>query len=344
MVDNLSDSINKEIPDMFGLTQEQIDAIPPNIRDFKCQGQIETGEPTCKMNKWSPFCEKRKHKTSWHPGWRVNALYGHGLGLFLVDALIEAIRGLGPNDYDPAAKLQELKSTEDADYEKFFASTIAPNSDTITGLFNASISKHIDPMVFFRNRVMCRTALLPAESRYKGYMTGVVPPVDGAYEKGVPFESIGNTKADGVFRIAIDQAERQEWCPIKLKIDFKDYFYASQDDGEVKMTFPNDAELEAYGPWEPKGLITICFNLCPWGKCPPGNLEIDDLNEQLFDIAINGVAVTKLWSITGKCAVAEGKDGWYFAGNKQGRYEVSVKVAPSENTLAYTRITSIMAL
>jgi hypothetical protein len=78
------------------------------------------------------------------------ALYGHSLGLFLVDALIKAIEGLGPNDYDPAAKVQELKAMEDKDYDKFFASTISHNSSKLTKIFPEGIWENIDPMTYFR--------------------------------------------------------------------------------------------------------------------------------------------------------------------------------------------------
>jgi hypothetical protein len=46
------------------------------------------------------------------------------IGLFLIDALNQAIVGLGPNDYDPVVKLQELMVDEDKDYDTFFQSTL----------------------------------------------------------------------------------------------------------------------------------------------------------------------------------------------------------------------------
>ena len=59
------------VPDMFGLTDEQIQQQPPLIQYFKCEGGIENGDPGCKTNKFNlTLCENRKARTSWHPGWK----------------------------------------------------------------------------------------------------------------------------------------------------------------------------------------------------------------------------------------------------------------------------------
>ena len=334
----------KGIPDMFGMTQEQINATPEYIRHVKCEGAIEKGNPTCEANKYSDAgCSKRMHKAGWHPGWRVHAMYGYTIGLFLIDALNQAIVGLGPNDYDPVAKLQELKAEEDKDYDTFFQSTIEP--DRVKGFLNVTITSELDPNIFYRGRSICHTALLPAETRYKGYLTGVKT-VDGDYEKGKSRDELDKEPANGTMRIAIVTKERQEWCPVTLKIDFKDHFYANENDGWLSLTFPNDAELEAYGPWEPKGVILICFGNCDWGKCPQGDRRMNDDNKQQLEITINNVPVTRLWSMSNdECGIAQAADGWYFPKNDEGRFKVAVKVGPNgEQWLAYTRITSIIAL
>ena len=164
----------------------------------------------------------------------------------------QAIVSLGPNDYDPIAKLQELTAEEDKDYDTFFQSTIEP--ERFKGFLNATITSEVDPNIFYRERSICHTALLPAETRYKGYLTGVKT-VDGDYEKGKPRDELDKEPANGTMRIAIVTKYRQEWCPVTLVIDFQDHFYANENGGWLSLTFPNDAELEAYGPWEPKGVI-----------------------------------------------------------------------------------------
>lgn len=349
MEENLHMTIMKEIPDMFGMNQEQMDAIPEFIRHFKCEGKTENGDPTCADEKYNnKICAKRKHQAGWHPGWRVHALFGNMMGLFLIDTLMAAIDNLGSDSYDPKAKLEGLKKEEDKDYEMFLSSTIPLESPSVTGFFNASISSRIDPMVFFRDHVLCRTSLLPAESRYKGYVSEEQPLAHDEYDKGIARNIIDKLPANGKLRIAYDRELRQEWCPTTLMIDFKDYFYVSQNDGLVSTIFPNNAELEAYSPWEPKGVLIICFMQCSWGKCPPGDHRLAAVNEQRLKIKINNVIVTKMLEIKDEsfdqCGVAEGPNGLYFERNQLGRYNISVKVEPVSKELGYTRITAIMAL
>ena len=208
------------------------------------------------------------------------------------------------------------------------------------------LTSELDPNLFYRERSICHTALLPAETRYEGYLTGVKT-VDGDYEKGKSRDELDKEPANGTMRIAIVTKERQEWCPVTIVIDFKDHFYANENDGWLSLTFPNDAELEAYGPWEPKGVILICFGNCDQGKCPQGKRR---MNDQQLEITINNVPVTRLWSMSNgdfhnDCGIAQAADGWYFPKNDEGRFKVAVKVGPNgEQWLAYTRISSIIAL
>ncbi|KAI2500380.1 hypothetical protein MHU86_14123 [Fragilaria crotonensis] len=200
----------KSVPDMFGLSQEQIDATPEYIRYVKCNGVLEKGDPGCASNKWNPICPQRLHKTSWHPGWRVQAMFGFAIALFLIDALTQAIEGLGPNDYDPKQKLQELKDEEDRTYKQFFESIV--EGDRVKDFINDTIASGIDPQMFFREPNICRTTILPSESRYRGYFSGVRTRLNGDYEKGISRDIIDNEPADGRLRIALESKERQEWC------------------------------------------------------------------------------------------------------------------------------------
>jgi hypothetical protein len=63
--------IRDAIPDTaaLGLTEEQISQMPELVRDFKCFGEIENGEPHCRTHKYNEHvCPNRKGKASWHPG------------------------------------------------------------------------------------------------------------------------------------------------------------------------------------------------------------------------------------------------------------------------------------
>ena len=73
---------------------------------------------------------------------------------------------------------------------------------------------------------------------------------------------------------------------------------------------------------------------------------MNDDNKQQLEITINNVPVTRLWHMSNdECGIAQFADAWYFPKNDEGRFKVAVKVGPNgEQWLAYTRITSIIAL
>jgi hypothetical protein len=337
------DKMYQKIPDMFGLDQSRIDTLPEFIRHFRCQGHIEKGFPTCQDEKYSKMlCPKRPKQVSWHPGWKVNAMAGFTLGLFLIDVLIEAVHTLGPSGYNPANKLGELKAQEDKDYNDFFRSRIDSESERVTGFFNSTLSSAFDPNLFFRERVICHTSLLPARTRYEGFLT---ESSISDFDRGVSHEEADRSAANGKLRLAFDPESRVPTCPVPLMIDFKDHFYANANDDWVSLVFPNKAELKAYGPFQPKGLLTICFVLCDWGKCPPGDLQMDAVNQGLLQISINDIPVHRVWPIANECGVLQGSEGWTFPTSKDGQYKVAVKVSSDgQGTLAYTRITAIVAL
>ena len=61
----------KAVPDMMGMTDQQIQRQPPLVQYLKCEGGIESGEPGCQTNKFNnTICDTRKARTSWHPGWK----------------------------------------------------------------------------------------------------------------------------------------------------------------------------------------------------------------------------------------------------------------------------------
>ena len=66
---DVATQMENEIPDMVGLTEGQIQTYPDYIRNFKCDGQLERGEPHCGDEKYNlAICPHRSGKTSWHPG------------------------------------------------------------------------------------------------------------------------------------------------------------------------------------------------------------------------------------------------------------------------------------
>jgi hypothetical protein len=64
------DNVEASIPDTLGMSEEEIQAMPRFVRNYKCGNLIEAGDPYCKADKFNDtMCAVRKYKTSWHPGW-----------------------------------------------------------------------------------------------------------------------------------------------------------------------------------------------------------------------------------------------------------------------------------
>jgi hypothetical protein len=70
MVENEDRAIQAAIPDTFGKSDAEIAEMPKFVRNFRCQKQVENGEPNCNRLKFNrTICNNRKFKVSWHPGW-----------------------------------------------------------------------------------------------------------------------------------------------------------------------------------------------------------------------------------------------------------------------------------
>ena len=59
--------VKDAFPDMLGMNQEQIDAVPEYLKYFCCGDKIEKGEPGCDKHKYTDECTP--HKAGWHPSW-----------------------------------------------------------------------------------------------------------------------------------------------------------------------------------------------------------------------------------------------------------------------------------
>ena len=62
------------VPAMMGMSQADIDKLPPYVQHYKCSdNDVERGEPGCAYNKFTPIddpkCNLIKERGRWHPGW-----------------------------------------------------------------------------------------------------------------------------------------------------------------------------------------------------------------------------------------------------------------------------------
>jgi hypothetical protein len=70
MNDTVVDNVLRAVPDSFGLSDEDINALPEYLRNFRCEKGVESGEPYCTIQRFSNHtCNKRVYRVSWHPGW-----------------------------------------------------------------------------------------------------------------------------------------------------------------------------------------------------------------------------------------------------------------------------------
>jgi hypothetical protein len=61
--------VHEAIPDTVGMSDEEISKMPEYVRNLKCDGQLEGGEPHCNAEKYSKYiCSPRIKQVKWHPG------------------------------------------------------------------------------------------------------------------------------------------------------------------------------------------------------------------------------------------------------------------------------------
>jgi hypothetical protein len=266
------------------------------------------------------------------------------MAFFLIEHLQGAIEELGMEDYDPAAKLAELKSQEDADYERYFKESLVPN-EPIEKFLNATLISSVDvnlPDMIHHAPAICHTSLIPSQIRYNGILTESDQKGMLDYEKGILKVVADKAQSQGPMRLIMNDAEFDPPCPVFIRADFKDYFYSNEKDGWTHLTFPNDSELQEYGPFQAKGLIMVCFVLCDWGKCPDGDIREPDLSSGKWQMKVNGEEVLELVP-TSECAVMRHSGGYFFQPDSNGRFKLEVLVKPSEDEQKhYIRITSVI--
>jgi hypothetical protein len=351
MVPDVEAEVDRGIPDCFGMPQAEVDKHGPFASNFKCKGAIEKEEP-CAANKYNNnICSDRKFKASWHPGWRQQAKQANLLALYMANTMVDALKDLVKNHgrKEPRALYAILKAEEDVEYAKFHASTVPDVSENFVSeeLVQGGLKSHF----LHRNKAICKTALLPAKSRYLGILTesnkkgdfhGFDEGIDVNYAtKQPPIDE----KDKGSMALVFDNKARQSSCPVDLQVDYKDYFYATQDWGWASLKFPNNAEIEEYAPdgFNPAGVVMLCFYKCDWGRCPEGEVDAENgIGEGKWKLELNGQPVQNLTRMD-QCFGVRTKEGYLHKPNENGRYELRVWIGKEHET-NFIRLTSIIVL
>jgi hypothetical protein len=340
------------IPDTFGLTSEQIDALPRFVRHFKCQDALEKGDPTCNDMKYdnNEICPDRKGMAFWHPGWKLLALWGNTMALFMSETLLDAIAEIDSLS-DRETLLRDLQTEENIEYQKFFQSDLPPLEKDFLNQIGEELLNEANVSVFFRSPSICHTARLPAETRYLGILTESDRVGVHDYYKGVPKNVADQLEVkDGSemsMPLVYDPAERQS-CEVELNRDFKDFFFASNKMGWSRITIPNKAEVRAYGLTDPErfkyqGLLVMCLKTCDWGMCPAGDMQLESIQRGQVKFKVNGVPVTNVTKFV-DCGVLRGKHGHYWKPNDNGQYKIRAKVLGDGSDFSFLRISSLIVL
>lgn len=133
--------------------------------------------------------------------------------------------------------------------------------------------------------IVCHTALLPSEIRYKGilYSSPDDKLIIGMDQKtyGSPTESITLKDQANALKLVYDEEEHnKEICDAApTRIDFKDLFSIGNEQLSVSIQLPTDNEIKAYKhavlTQRTKVVPIICHLICDWGNCPDDYITVE---------------------------------------------------------------------
>jgi hypothetical protein len=276
----------------------------------------------------------------WH------AVIGNIVGLSVLELVDDALHELEELDLSRGAApaFEALKRLEEQEYK-------AIKGREPTGYYERIIRRGsgdqalIDDEVkvllrhMFHTRPYCHTARLPSAARHAGILTETHHKVGSLhYDRGIPMDSAQREIVEGDnstrMRLVYDASMRQD-CSYLLHVDYKDYFYVGEAEGEKSLVLPNYAEIRAYdykiGQLPLVGLVGFATPFCERHTCPKESLLESGLDDGEWEMTINGARVTG--HVKASVAVASGdvtfvrhKEGWHFPPNDEGRFEVRVRV------------------
>jgi hypothetical protein len=269
-------------------------------------------------------------------------MIGHGLSLFLMEALLGTLRDLSELEVEDTTLLLSQLLEEDIDLHNNFTNADLPGLHTqLLDLEKVKVSDgepNIDDSIFYKGKSMCHTARLPSQTRYLGILTDTdevgqaAPYGEETYYVGDNIEKAHKTATEnGEMRLVYGiSKERERGCTgVTVKPDYPDSFYANSLDGWTKLKFPNAAEKQFYGydPAEHQGIIVMHIKKCDWGKCPTNFLTSGDYVENHWEIKVNNQRITQVIDIDSRSGtILKGENGFRFAPDENGQYEIEIKI------------------
>ena len=291
--DYMQSKVMEEVPDMLGMTDDQIEKVPKNLQYFKCGGKVENGDPGCTLNKWTPeICPDRKYRTGWHPGWKIHALEGNLMAMTALDLWEDAIQKL--IEMEPAqpetleqrkerlqAQLQQMDQEDKKKYDNIFEQPVPEGLQRfVDKMLNEDETERladIETEAFLKAPAFCEFASLPADQRMRNFYTENLTETVGHYtdldsfESGIDYNFLRTVEVDvnstaypwrdDKIKLVKNSKDHQKPCGRDLHFDFKDVFMVSSVEGKRRMTIPNDAEKKYYTEFDAaksKGYIVTC--------------------------------------------------------------------------------------
>lgn len=265
------------------------------------------------------------------------------MGLFLIEVLRDALEELR-DVQDMQSLLDELKASEDRDYEKFAASQnpkyAHSGTKDIGRAMPLNLPDDFPDDLMFREPNFCHTSELPAEIRNLGILTET-----GSFDQGIwKDEADANPlTSDGPMRLVqFDERDHQS-CPVVLNRDQRDGFYVPyQNEVWSSLELPNDSEFRTYGPNRSiQGYLVVCTKAPSEGSKLGNDMVYNFDLLKYADMFVNGVPVTRISTI-GKdedwdsCAVWGNENGSKWTPNENGKLKIKVRVKEEGHFLAFS--------
>lgn len=381
------DQAARSIPDSMegGITQKEIDALPPMIQYFRCKGSETAGD--CKYHKYNfTVCGKREYQANWHPGYKNNALDGNLMAFSYMEAMGEALEELARLE---PKKLEKSKDDRKARVQKLFDELVAEEQSrygaVLSGGFPGGRKNQwpkrggFEYRDFANKTTFCHIARLPAEQRFRGFLTENFDlttyntNVDRYFDDGFLQDEVMNQEiGKGIPFVNPEPHRKNEFVLVHVQqevcleaptyLDRKDGFLLSSLHGWRGLTLPNDSEKEYYNEFDAKnakGWIHICLAGCRWGKCekndlgkglakPIGARRGNAAQLGLVEMTINGIEVAEYES--GECMLLVRGDvpsndpkRYEWPPNEKGRWELKARIVPG-SVYSYVKFSSFIIM
>jgi len=289
----MKSKVMEAVPDMEGMSDQQIEQVPENLRYFKCGRMTENGEPGCADHRWNnTVCTNRRYRVAWHPGWKIHALEGNLLAMTVLDLWEDAIQHL--IDMEPSEPetlmqrkerlevlLRQIDQEDKAKYDNIFESPIPERLEKVVDKWwtgdRADRMADMSKESFMKAPAFCEFASLPADIRLRNFYTENLTATPGKYTDLTSFEAGIDYNFLREFEINIsspaypwrgdkikliqNSRDHQEPCKADLHFDFKDVFMVSSVEGKRRLTIPNNSEKKHYVEFDAaksKGYVLAC--------------------------------------------------------------------------------------